>query len=131
MSVYAKRARGLLARYICTSVMMPLSSDSDDTTGNTSLLQPSPLHQQPIAIITRLKAFNSEGYIYDENKSNILPGFERSVLVYNRSDVRKKAESSENQRDSVTVTTDIGKDDYTNSNTNTTIQPKSKRNRKG
>ena len=132
VSVYAKRARGLLARYICTSVMMPLSSDSDDTTGNTSLLQPSPLHQQPIAIITRLKAFNSEGYTYDENKSKILPNCERSVLVYNRSDVRKKGGSSKNQRDSITATT--GEDDAnsnTSSNNIVNIEPKTKRGRKG
>ena len=113
--------------------MSTLNSGSNDTTANTpQQQQPSQQQQQqPIDIITRLKAFNSEGYIYDENKSNILPNCERSVLVYNRSDVRKKGGSSENQRDSVTVTTDIGKDDYTNSNTNTTIQPKSKRSRKG
>ena len=139
VSVYAKRARGLLARYICQSVMTAPTADNDDTTtSNTpSPHQQSSLSQQQptyIDIITRLQAFDSEGYIYDENKSNILPNCERSVLVYNRSDVpvAKKGGSSKNQRNSVTATT--GEDDAnsnTSSNNIVNIEPKTKRGRKG
>ena len=136
VSVYAKRARGLLARYICQSVMTTLNSGSNDTTANTpQQQQPSQQQQQqPIDIITRLKAFNSEGYTYDENKSKILPNCERSVLVYNRPDapVLKKGESSKNQRNSVTATT--GEDDAncnTSCNNIVNIEPKTKRSRKG
>jgi len=78
VSVYAKRARGLFARYVCLR-------DDILSTGKDS--------------IEVLSEFDLEGYRFDPRESRINPNTERSTLVFNRTAQRVVAPTTKGSVD--------------------------------
>ena len=84
VSVYAKHARGLMARYICTNTELHSLLNNEVIAGGKNK-KISSIETNAFDLINIITKFDLEGYEYDRVNSKILPDTQRSTLCFNRS----------------------------------------------